>query len=98
MVEAFTFYFYYFTEKHVCEQISIIKQIKSSVNKSLRRCLALPICCTLTAPLGVLQSHDCLRSGPPDIGELIVVATPNGQVVNASFVRSHTHNYYQVRL
>lgn len=57
----------------------------------------LPICCTLTAPLGVLQSHDCLRSGPPDIGELIVVAMPNGQDVNASFVRTHTHNYYQVR-
>lgn len=88
-------------EKHGCMQISI-KQIKSSVNKSLKEksCICtiyLPLYCTLTAPLGVLQSHDCLRSGPPDIGELIVVAMPNSQVVNASFVRSHTHIYYQVR-
>lgn len=51
---------------------------------------------TVTAPLHVLQSHDCLRSGPPDVGELIVVAMPNGQVVNASYVKSHTHIYYQV--
>lgn len=55
-----------------------------------------PICRTVTAPLHVLQSHDCLRSGPPDVGELIVVAMPNGQVVNASYIRSHTHIYYQV--
>lgn len=60
-------------------------------------CCLLPICCTLTAPLHVLQSQDCLRSGPPDVGELIVVAMPNGRFVNASFVRSHTHIYYQVR-
>lgn len=51
--------------------------------------------CDNLHPENVL-SHDCLRSGPPDIGELIVVAMPNGQDVNASFVRSHTHNYYQV--
>uniref|UniRef100_A0A674MFB2 [histone H3]-trimethyl-L-lysine(9) demethylase n=1 Tax=Takifugu rubripes TaxID=31033 RepID=A0A674MFB2_TAKRU len=43
-----------------------------------------------------ILSHDCLRSGPPDVGELIVVAMPNGQVVNASYIRSHTHIYYQV--
>lgn len=66
------------------------KQIKSRVNitKSL---LLFSVC-----PLSVLQSHDCLRSGPPDVGELIVVAMPNGQVVNASYIRSHTHIYYQV--
>lgn len=63
----------------------------SSVISCLR-----PIFCTLTAPLLVLQSHDCLRSGPPDVGELIVVAMPNGQVVNASYIRSHNHIYYQV--
>uniref|UniRef100_A0A3B4ZVI1 Lysine-specific demethylase 4B n=1 Tax=Stegastes partitus TaxID=144197 RepID=A0A3B4ZVI1_9TELE len=43
-----------------------------------------------------ILSHDCLRSGPPDIGELIVVSTPEGQVRNASFVKQHTHKYYQV--
>lgn len=48
-------------------------------------------------PICVLQSHDCLQNGPPDSGELIVVAMPNGQVANASFVRSHTNIYYQVR-
>uniref|UniRef100_A0A3Q1GG67 Lysine-specific demethylase 4B n=1 Tax=Acanthochromis polyacanthus TaxID=80966 RepID=A0A3Q1GG67_9TELE len=43
-----------------------------------------------------ILSHDCLRSGPPDTGELIVVSTPEGQVLNASFVRQHTHKFYQV--
>lgn len=45
----------------------------------------------------LLQSHDCLRTGPPEVGELIVVSTAEGQVVNASFVRQHTHKFYQVR-
>ncbi|XP_068563628.1 lysine-specific demethylase 4B isoform X1 [Cebidichthys violaceus] len=43
-----------------------------------------------------ILSHDCLRTGPPEVGELIVVSTPEGQVVNASFVRQHTHKFYQV--
>ncbi|XP_040896801.1 lysine-specific demethylase 4B isoform X2 [Toxotes jaculatrix] len=43
-----------------------------------------------------ILSHDCLRSGPPEVGELIVVSTPEGQVLNASFVKQHTHKYYQV--
>uniref|UniRef100_A0A4W6CPB1 [histone H3]-trimethyl-L-lysine(9) demethylase n=1 Tax=Lates calcarifer TaxID=8187 RepID=A0A4W6CPB1_LATCA len=43
-----------------------------------------------------ILSHDCLRSGPPEIGELIVVSTPEGQVLNASFVKQHTHKLYQV--
>uniref|UniRef100_H3CXI4 Lysine-specific demethylase 4B n=1 Tax=Tetraodon nigroviridis TaxID=99883 RepID=H3CXI4_TETNG len=51
--------------------------------------------CDNLHPENVL-SHDCLQNGPPDSGELIVVAMPNGQVANASFVRSHTNIYYQV--
>uniref|UniRef100_A0A665VQR3 [histone H3]-trimethyl-L-lysine(9) demethylase n=1 Tax=Echeneis naucrates TaxID=173247 RepID=A0A665VQR3_ECHNA len=43
-----------------------------------------------------ILSHDCLRTGPPEIGELIVVSTPEGQVLNASFVRQHIHKLYQV--
>ncbi|XP_029285313.1 lysine-specific demethylase 4B [Cottoperca gobio] len=43
-----------------------------------------------------ILSHDCLRTGPPEVGELIVVGTSEGQVVNASFVRPHTHKSYQV--
>ncbi|XP_069009482.1 lysine-specific demethylase 4B [Embiotoca jacksoni] len=43
-----------------------------------------------------ILSHDCLRSGPPEVGELIVVSTPEGQVLNASFVKQHTHKFYQV--
>ncbi|XP_059197897.1 lysine-specific demethylase 4B [Centropristis striata] len=43
-----------------------------------------------------ILSHDCLRTGPPEVGELIVVHTAEGQVVNASFVRQHTHKFYQV--
>ncbi|XP_029905184.1 lysine-specific demethylase 4B isoform X2 [Myripristis murdjan] len=41
-------------------------------------------------------SHDCLRSGPPEVGELMVVNTLDGQVLNASFVREHIHRLYQV--
>ncbi|XP_028259733.1 lysine-specific demethylase 4B-like [Parambassis ranga] len=43
-----------------------------------------------------ILSHDCLHSGPPDAGELIVVSTPEGQILNASFVKEHTHKLYQV--
>lgn len=43
-----------------------------------------------------ILSHDCLRSGPPEVGELIVVSTPEGQILNASFVKQHTHKFYQV--
>uniref|UniRef100_A0A3Q3DWB4 [histone H3]-trimethyl-L-lysine(9) demethylase n=1 Tax=Hippocampus comes TaxID=109280 RepID=A0A3Q3DWB4_HIPCM len=43
-----------------------------------------------------ITSHDCLRSGPPDVGELIVVSTTDGQHLNASFVKQHTHKLYQV--
>uniref|UniRef100_UPI0037E8164E LOW QUALITY PROTEIN: lysine-specific demethylase 4B n=1 Tax=Semicossyphus pulcher TaxID=241346 RepID=UPI0037E8164E len=43
-----------------------------------------------------ILSHDCLRSGPPEVGELILVSTPDGQVLNASFIRQHTHKFYQV--
>ncbi|KAM6922077.1 lysine-specific demethylase 4B [Xenentodon cancila] len=41
-------------------------------------------------------SHDCLRNGPPDEGEMILVSTPEGQILNASFVKPHTHKLYQV--
>ncbi|XP_034035061.1 LOW QUALITY PROTEIN: lysine-specific demethylase 4B [Thalassophryne amazonica] len=41
-------------------------------------------------------SHDCLHSGLPDVGELIVVATSDGQMLNASFVKHHVHKLYQV--
>ncbi|XP_074490731.1 lysine-specific demethylase 4B isoform X1 [Sebastes fasciatus] len=51
--------------------------------------------CDNVHPENIL-SHDCLRTGPPEVGELIVVSTPEGQVVNASFVRQHTHKFYQV--
>lgn len=50
-----------------------------------------------SSSLLLIQSHDCLHTGPPEVGELIVVSTPEGQVVNASFVRQHTHKFYQVR-
>ncbi|XP_063748022.1 lysine-specific demethylase 4B [Eleginops maclovinus] len=43
-----------------------------------------------------ILSHDCLVAGPPEVGELIVVGTSNGQIVNASFVKEHTHKFYQV--
>ncbi|KAM4629848.1 lysine-specific demethylase 4B-like [Polymixia lowei] len=41
-------------------------------------------------------SHDCLRNGPPEVGELMVVHTTEGQTLNASFVREHIHRLYQV--
>ncbi|XP_056133986.1 lysine-specific demethylase 4B isoform X2 [Lampris incognitus] len=41
-------------------------------------------------------SHDCLRNGPPEVGELMVVHTSDGQTLNASFVREHVHKLYQV--
>ncbi|XP_077572841.1 lysine-specific demethylase 4B [Stigmatopora nigra] len=43
-----------------------------------------------------ITSHDCLQRGPPDVGELIVVTSLDGQELNASFVRQHTHKVYQV--
>ncbi|XP_070816745.1 lysine-specific demethylase 4B [Chaetodon trifascialis] len=43
-----------------------------------------------------ILSHDCLRTGPPEAGELLVVGTAEGQVLNASFVRQHTQKVYQV--
>ncbi|XP_047442511.1 lysine-specific demethylase 4B isoform X2 [Mugil cephalus] len=51
--------------------------------------------CDNLHPENVLN-HDCLRTGPPDIGELIMVSTPEGQVLNASFVKQHIHKLYQV--
>ncbi|XP_041647378.1 lysine-specific demethylase 4B [Cheilinus undulatus] len=43
-----------------------------------------------------ILSHDCLSSGPPEVGELILASMPDGQVLNASFVKQHTHKIYQV--
>ncbi|XP_072293948.1 lysine-specific demethylase 4B [Eucyclogobius newberryi] len=43
-----------------------------------------------------ILSHDCLRNGSPDRGELIVVSTSEGQVLNASFIKEHFHKFYQV--
>ncbi|XP_016411327.1 lysine-specific demethylase 4B-like [Sinocyclocheilus rhinocerous] len=43
-----------------------------------------------------LLSHDCLRNGPPELGELVVVKTIDGRVLNASYVKEHVHRYYQV--
>ncbi|XP_033847886.1 lysine-specific demethylase 4B [Periophthalmus magnuspinnatus] len=43
-----------------------------------------------------ILSHDCLRNGPPERGELIVVSTTEGQVLNAAFIREHIHKFYQV--
>ncbi|KAM3620129.1 uncharacterized protein V6R79_018647 [Siganus canaliculatus] len=51
--------------------------------------------CDNLHPENVL-SHDCLRNGPPDVKEMLLVGMPDGQVLNASFVRQHTHKYYQV--
>lgn len=45
----------------------------------------------------LFQSHDCLRNGPPDAGETIVVGTPDDENLNASFVKEHVHKLYQVR-
>ncbi|CAL8345156.1 unnamed protein product [Gadus morhua 'NCC'] len=41
-------------------------------------------------------SHDCLAGGPPETGELMVVHTAEGNVLNASFVKSHVNRQYQV--
>lgn len=43
-----------------------------------------------------LLSHDCLRNGLPELGELVVVKTIDGRVLNASFIKEHVHRYYQV--
>ncbi|XP_073700684.1 lysine-specific demethylase 4B-like [Garra rufa] len=43
-----------------------------------------------------LLSHDCLRNGPPELGELVVVKTLDGRVLNASYIKEHVHRYYQV--
>lgn len=43
-----------------------------------------------------LLSHDCLRNGPPELGELVVVKTVDGRVLNASYIKEHVHRYYQV--
>uniref|UniRef100_A0A8C7ZBC2 [histone H3]-trimethyl-L-lysine(9) demethylase n=1 Tax=Oryzias sinensis TaxID=183150 RepID=A0A8C7ZBC2_9TELE len=43
-----------------------------------------------------IVSHDCLHNGPPEAGELITVATPEGQILRASFVKQHSHKLYQV--
>ncbi|KAK9967141.1 hypothetical protein ABG768_001553 [Culter alburnus] len=43
-----------------------------------------------------LLSHDCLRNGPPEQGEIVVVKTIDGRILNASFVKEHVHRYYQV--
>ncbi|XP_051979723.1 LOW QUALITY PROTEIN: lysine-specific demethylase 4B-like [Xyrauchen texanus] len=43
-----------------------------------------------------LLSHDCLRNGTPELGELVVVKTIDGRLLNASFVKEHVQRYYQV--
>ncbi|XP_067271395.1 lysine-specific demethylase 4B [Pseudorasbora parva] len=43
-----------------------------------------------------LLSHDCLRNGPPEPGEIVVVKTTDGRILNASFVKEHIHRSYQV--
>ncbi|KAG1946267.1 lysine-specific demethylase 4B [Pimephales promelas] len=43
-----------------------------------------------------LLSHDCLRNGPPEQGEIVVVKTIDGRILNASFVKEHVHRSYQV--
>lgn len=51
--------------------------------------------CDNIYPENVL-SHDCLRSGPPERGERICIATSGGNTLNASYIREHTTRYYQV--
>ncbi|XP_058256832.1 lysine-specific demethylase 4B [Hemibagrus wyckioides] len=51
--------------------------------------------CDNIYPENVL-SHDCLRNGPPELGELMVINTIDGRVLNASFVKEHVHKFYQV--
>ncbi|KAG5851441.1 hypothetical protein ANANG_G00093460 [Anguilla anguilla] len=41
-------------------------------------------------------SQDCLLQGPPEAGEVILVYSQDGKVVNASFVREHLHKHFQV--
>ncbi|KAK7126399.1 hypothetical protein R3I94_017772 [Phoxinus phoxinus] len=43
-----------------------------------------------------LLSHDCLRNGPPEQGEIVVVKTIDERILNASFVKEHVHRSYQV--
>lgn len=43
-----------------------------------------------------ILSLDCLRHGPPEKGEVLVVGTPEGQVLKASFIKEHVHKFYQV--
>ncbi|CAG5864119.1 unnamed protein product [Menidia menidia] len=43
-----------------------------------------------------IVSHDCLLNGPPEAGELILVGSPDGLILNASYVRQHIHKLYQV--
>ncbi|XP_053490049.1 lysine-specific demethylase 4B isoform X1 [Ictalurus furcatus] len=51
--------------------------------------------CDNIYPENVL-SHDCLHNGPPELGELMVINTIDGRVLNASFVKEHVHKFYQV--
>lgn len=44
-----------------------------------------------------LQSHDCLRHGPPVVGNSIVVVTPDDQILKATFVKQHANKVFQVR-
>uniref|UniRef100_A0A8C6WKK6 Lysine-specific demethylase 4B n=1 Tax=Neogobius melanostomus TaxID=47308 RepID=A0A8C6WKK6_9GOBI len=51
--------------------------------------------CDNLHPENVL-SLDCLRLGPPDKGEVIVVGTTEGQVLKATFIKHHVHKFFQV--
>ncbi|XP_065100471.1 lysine-specific demethylase 4B isoform X2 [Paramisgurnus dabryanus] len=51
--------------------------------------------CDNVFPENIL-SHDCLRNGPPDLGEFVVVKTLDDQILNASFIKEHVHRKYQV--
>ncbi|KAJ7993506.1 hypothetical protein DPEC_G00273120 [Dallia pectoralis] len=43
-----------------------------------------------------IVSHDCLCNGPPEAGELMLIRTADGQMLNASYVKEHIHKHYQV--
>lgn len=43
-----------------------------------------------------ILSLECLRHGPPEKGDNIVVGTAEGQVKKATFVKQHVHKFYQV--
>ncbi|KAL4634777.1 lysine-specific demethylase 4B-like [Arapaima gigas] len=43
-----------------------------------------------------VMNQDCLRTGPPEAGELIRVYSMDSNVQNASFVREHVNKHYQV--